>query len=239
MTILGTILTRCATVFTGAMMMFATYSANAGVMFFTDQAAFLGATGSTTLIDFEGIAPDAGFEVGTPFGAPIVIGGVSFDSTSATDSAILAGKDAGAGNPFDSALIGSGNGAPLAIDFSGAGPMIAAGGIFGDSDSAGSAAVLSLFGAGDVLLDTQNIIVGDMGAGEPHTFFGWTADGGDVIARITFDMTGQFESIDDIRFETAETVVAVSEVGTLAIFGVGLSALCFWRRRADLRENPA
>lgn len=219
-----------AAVLTGAVMLFTGVTANAGVMFFTDQTAFLGAT-TTSLIDFEGIAPDTGFETASPIGAPIVIDGVSFDSTDPNDSAILAGKDAGAGNPFESALIGSGNGAPLSIDFSAVGPLTAAGGIFGDSDSVGSTAVLSLFGAGNILLDTQNILVGDMGVGEAHTFFGWTTDGGDIVTRIEFDMVGNFEAIDDIRFGSAGTVVAVAEAGTMASFGLGLAGLAYMRRR--------
>lgn len=226
---------RGAAVLVGGTMLLAAATAHAGVVFFTDQAAFLGATTSPSLIDFEGIAADTGFETATPIGAPLVIDGVSFDSTNPFDSVILAGKDAGAGNPFDSALIATGNGSPLSIDFSGVGPMIAAGGIFGDADSTDTAAVLSLFGAGGILLDTQNILVGDMGAGEPHTFFGWTADGGDVITRITFDTVGNFEAIDDIRFETA-SVTTVDETGTLAIFGLGLLGLASARRKRAIRS---
>lgn len=223
-----TIAARGAAVLAGGTMLFAAATANAGVMFFTDQTAFLGAT-TTSLIDFEGIVGDGGNQVGTP----LVVSGVSFSAPGSGDSIVLAGKNVGAGSPFDSALIATGNGGQINMDFSAVGPLTAAGGIFGDSDSAGSTAVLRLFGAGNVLLDTQNIFVGDMGAGEPRTFFGWTTDGGDVVTRIEYNMDGTFEAVDDIRFGTAGAVVAVSETGTMAIFGLGLLGMAYARRRRE------
>lgn len=211
----------------GGAMFFAAFNANAGVMFYTDQASFLSATSSTTLVDFEGVVADNGSQLNNP----LVVDGVSFETTVAGDTPFLAGKNVGVGNPFDSAVLASGNGGPLQIDFSGLGALTAAGGLFGDSDQDGTQAVLSLFGAGNILLDTQNITVGDMGAGLPHTFFGWTTDGGDVITRIVYDMDGTFEVIDDLRYGTAGSVVAVSEPGVLAVLGLGVLGLGMARRK--------
>lgn len=220
--------THGVAVLTGAAMCCAAFTANAGVMFYTDQTAFLAATSSTTLVDFEGIVGDTGSVAGDP----ITLGDVSV-STTGTDIAILTGKDSGSGNPFDSALVASGNGTPLQIDFADAFSNVwtAAGGDFGDSDSAGSTGVLRLFGLGNTLLDTQNVTVADMGAGIPRTFFGWTTDGGDVIERIEFDMVGNFEVVDDIRFGSAAAVVAVAEPGMLALFGLGLAGIGIARRK--------
>jgi len=109
---------------------------------------------------------------------------------------------------------------------SGAGSgFTAAGGIFGDTNSADSAATLKLFGAGDALIDTRNVTVGDMGQGLPHTFFGWVI-AGDEITRIEFDMVGTFEALDDFRFGQA-----VPEPSTMLLLLSGSAGFGFFGRR--------
>jgi hypothetical protein len=79
-------------------------------------------------------------------------------------------------------------------------------------------------------MDTQDVTVGDMGSGEPHTFFGWTTNGGDEITRIEFRVTDglQLAALDNFLYES----VVFTPVPTAAwLFGSGLLGLIGIGRR--------
>ena len=203
----------------------AVQTSQAGVIFHTNKASFDAVATTSVFSDFEGIVTDTGNASGNPF----IVDNVKYRQTNGL-SATVCGANACNGNPFNSALMVSSNSNPLEIDMNGlASPVLGVGGIFGDTNSGPSAATLRIFGVGNILLDTQNVQVADLGAGLVHTFFGWTATGSDVFTRIEFDITGDFEAVDDMQF--AFSVSPVPEPTTLALTGLGLIIVGFSRRK--------
>ena len=204
-------------------MLFSVSTANCSVMFYTDAAAFTAAT-TTTLIDFEGIAPDNGID--TPTNSKVV-NSVTFTGVTGT-LAIMGANAPYSGYPFDSAFLTQNNRVDrIDIDLSTAGTGFTAfGAIFGDQDSAGTTTTLRLLGLGG-LLDTQNVIIGDTRSGQPKTFFGWTVDGADQIVGVEFDTAFDYGTIDDVRFGAA----AVPEPTTLVLMGLGLAGIGFARKK--------
>ena len=179
------------------------------VTFYSDKTAFDAATTGITTIDFEGIAGGGGWGLpGDPGGlAPsITIGGVTFSTTD--ELAVSSFNSSITGNPFDSALLfvnrPSNLLATLPTGFS------AVGGFFGDIDSAGSLATLTLTGPSGIL-DTRTLTTADMGAGTPSNFFGWTVSG-DTIVDLNYDLHQKWEGIDDFVFGSA-----VPELTTISI----------------------
>ena len=197
-------------------------TANAALInFYTNEAAFLAAS-STTLIDFEGIVVSNSFVTADP----VVVGGVSFDQFNAGLMTVCGSTSICVGAPFDSTVL---SGLEIEVDLTGAGSgFTAAGGFFGDASDPGVSGKLELFGLGNLLIDTRNVTLGDMGAGEAHTFFGWTISGDDITA-IKFTYTnGAAGVIDDFRFGSS---VAVAEPAVLAVYAMGLFGMGIIRRR--------
>ncbi len=200
---------------------------NAGIISYTDLGAF-NANSTTSVTTFDP-APFTFTDVG-------VVDGNTYDdpTSTSTSSMIVCGPNAGlscAGAPFDSNVVSNNFGQGyLSIGF--ASGTTAAGGIFGDLDGPAGSGTLSVFGLGDALLWSSVVNYGDMGAGQPKTFFGFTTFGGDTIARIDFDIGSSFDAADDIRFGVASNGTPVPAPASLALLGLGLAGMCFVRRRA-------
>jgi hypothetical protein len=206
-----------------------TAHASAAVIFYTDSSAFNAASTTNGFSDFEGIV---GINANLTLSPHTVDGVVYKDIDFGFGTVCGANACSGSPFPFDSAFIASTFGGAFDIDVSGlAFDVTALGGIFGDIDSGPSSAVISIFGTGNALLDSFAVQVADLGAGLPHTFFGFTTTGGDVITRVLFDMDGSWEAVDDMQFGTAGAAIPLP--AAFPLFGTGLGILGFlgWRRR--------
>ena len=194
-------------------------TAQAGFVFYTDKSSF-DAVATTTTSDF-----------GTSFVAAspsLVVDGNTYSSTA---QVTVCTNAACFGQPFDSPLMTTNSGSNSALRIDLGTPDTAAGGLFGDLDGPTGAGSISLFGAGNVLLDTQAVNYADMGQGLAKTFFGWTTDGGDIITAIEFAAAGSpfaFSAVDDFQFGSA---ISVPEPSTLGLLGVGLLGLFMRRKR--------
>lgn len=84
---------------------------------------------------------------------------------------------------------------------------------------------LSIFNTSNVLIGTTSVLnVANSGTG---TFFGVTANGGDVIGRINLSSdTGEAEGIDRIQFGSANPVPVPS---SLALTGIGIISIAAFR----------
>lgn len=197
---------------------------NASVIFFTDSAAF-NAAANTSIIDFEGIVADDAI---SPPANAVEINNVVFTTDPQQASARIFGKDFNAPDVVtDSALFVADNGNNIIVDLVGVGSSItAAGGIFGDYNGpAGQQVQFNIFNSFGII-DTQTVVFGDMRVGEPKTFFGWVAVGGDEITQI--QLIGNLNSTTGIRFSALDdfqygTVIPVPAAAWL--FGSGLIGL--------------
>jgi hypothetical protein len=194
-------------------------NAQATSIFYTDQAAFNAAAGSTTLIDFEGLTFNTysslvqeGVTFSAPGSAVTVYGPLDITSVILT-----------------STVLGAGTGISIDLTTAGAG-YTAFGGIFGDFSFGGNpSATLSLYGPSG-LLDTQTVNIGSMVVGETQTFLGWTTGNGDTISRVEYVAAAANFAVDNVQFGP----VAVPEPSTLLLVGSGLIAARLFRgRRAN------
>lgn len=197
-------------------------SAIAGVVFYQDISAFNAVT-NTSIVDFEGFVSNRGVSIE----AEQVIDGISFTTdTAPTKDAWICGKDrCGDGDGLDSALFvaADSTGAPanIIVDLDLAGsPLTAVGGVFGDIDGpAGQSGRFDVYN-GIALLGAFNVTFGDMGAGLPKTFFGWTTTGTDAITQIDFIADVAYSGLDDFQYGTVVPVPAA-----VWLFGSGLLGL--------------
>ena len=193
--------------------------ASAGVLLYTNSASFDAASTRSVSSDFEGLTSTS------LHGDPLIVDGVSYQSTNGVYVCVVC-----VGYPFDSAVLGTVVGDPLTIDVSGLGfDVTAIGGIFGDLDSGPSSATIYAYGAGNALLASFAVTVLDMGAGSAHSFFGFTTTGGDVITRLVFDMTGPYESVDNMQFGTVSPTPLPAAL-PLFLTMLGGMGLLKWRR---------
>ena len=218
---------------------FAMSHANATVIFFTDETAFLNAS-TTTLITFEGLVGDDGFIENPANNNAFVTDSVTFQGITGTgiDSDIrtlVCGKDACTGNPHNSAILVSAFAHDLNVDLSTAGTgFTAVGGFFGDIDGVGGSATLELLGAEGTTLDTQVIDIAGL-MSDDLRFFGWLSTN-EEITGLNFlngpaDSNGEnFEALDNFRFGLAEGL-EIPEPAALALFGFGLVGLHLVGRR--------
>jgi len=189
-------------------------AADAMPTFFTDEAAFLSSS-TTTLTDFESLT-------GTPTQQSFTINGNTFRDPLTTVNNAMAACGTCAGAPFDSIVMVVNFGNVLRIDL---GPgTTAAGGIFGDLNGPAGPGTIRLFDSSG-LIDTQSVNVGDMGAGEPNTFFGWTLSTGSMTG-IEFELANAaFEAVDDFRAGVSGTFTNVPVVPTLPFLAFGAALL--------------
>lgn len=207
---------------------------SAAVIFYTDLAAFNADT-NTSIIGFEDIV----FDNQSLVGEAHIIDDIKFTTNTASDTvsdAVICGKDVCSGRPHDSAFFLASNtsGAPadIVIDLTTAGlpPVTAAGGIFGDvnGDDTGTngTVTLNLYGLLGII-DTQDVIYGDMRLGKPKTFFGWATTNGEEITKVELITNGiAFSALDDFQYGTVVPVPAA-----VWLFGSGLLALIGFARR--------
>ncbi len=222
----------------GGALVLSTGNALAAPIFFNDRALFLNAMTTTGTVDFEGVCnvgqwctPEAG-----PFsfnGNTTSVGGIDFS----VDTGTIGVSDANApvsGSPYNSSLLFSNNNGAISGDTTGLGSITAFGGWFGDITGS-SETLLTLFGLGGSILDTQIVTAGDMGLGNPETFYGWVMSANEVITGFTHSTFGAgspFEGVDDIVYGTAGST-QVPEPGPLGLlaFGLGLLTMRLMRRK--------
>ena len=197
--------------------------AQAGIIFYTDYAAFTAAAGGLTTIDFEGIVGDSGAQQ---------LDSHTFGNTTFTPSnpgsSLICGKNTCYGSPFDSATYVANFNTDLDITFGGG--VTAGGGFFGDLDGPGFEAIFNVYDAFNNLIDTQVQFLGDFGAGLAHNFLGWISDGGDEISKININVGGNtWLALDD--FGVSDNVRGVPEAGTLMLMALGLLGMGLSSRR--------
>jgi hypothetical protein len=191
------------------------------VTFYTDETLFNAST-STSLIDFESVTTDPSFFVSS--GDTLTVNSVDFyTGVSGQPGVCSPGPTGCAGRPFDSYVYASGLSNPVTITLAGAGSgFTAVGGIFGGLTN-DSSATINVYGSTG-LLSSHSLTVGDIGAGEVHTFLGWTVSG-DEILTIDFDATSELEAMDNFRFGTVSAVPIPAAVwlflsGLLGLVGI-------------------
>lgn len=184
----------------------------AQVIYFDDQAAFEAVT-STTIVDFEGLAPSNGFWPPPPLNDTqmLTAGGIPFSVQGPGGYIVVAGPNAGyAGAPYDSALLTTDT-RPIVADVSGvAGGVTAVGGFFGNIAVPTDVTTLTLVGASGVL-DQRMFFAPDMGAGSPRKFSGWVVIG-DTIESVTHNIAGNYEGLDDFQYGSVNNVTVVDVI---------------------------
>lgn len=189
---------------------FVTAPASAGVVAYSNLAAFNAATVGNVSHNFEGIAPAGGFAFGN-----VTVDGVDFSA---------------AGNAF---VIDAGAG------YASYGASFFAGQVPGDvlAVSAGTTAIGFFYGsyAGASQAGTATLNSGDVFAlmtpaaeGVDLNFIGFVSDG-DIISSIHF--TSSAPTLDITQFITARSA-SVPEPGSVALVGLSLLGLSAARRRA-------
>lgn len=187
------------------------------VTFHESRAGFSAATIASTSLNFSGLVADTDYFTQN---TPLTVGGVEFSVETGSYIGIAGGQVADfrvLGAPFRSACLFSNNSSPVTARLPG-GSFTAVGGVFGDMDSAGRAATLTLIGTTGVL-DTREIAAGDMGLGAPETFFGWTVTG-DTIVSVIYSLEDghpHYEGMDDFTF--GQAVPAPGGVWLMALAG--------------------
>jgi len=193
-------------------------SATAGVMEFTDRAAWLAAAGAVTNIDFEGIAPPGGF---TTFTAPVTFSGVQFSGPYTSqpsgggiqESVVSSGRDyvnawgsgdklqSGPGVEFDITL-------PAGVMAVGSDIMITSTFFFGTS------------GTYTTTLSTGDVFTNIFSSGPPtRSFVGFIST--TPITSLTLVSNPSLAMIDNFAF----TATVVPEPSSLVLFGAGILAL--------------
>lgn len=204
------------------------------VTFYTDQAAFEAAVTSSSTIGFEGLVADNSYFTQD---TPLTVDNVEFSVSSGFIG--VAGPDVPdsqvVGAPFNSALLFSNNSFPITAALTGAGAgFTAAGGIFGNVSAAGRTGTLTLMGTGG-LLDTRDVVLGDMGLGSPGTFFGWTVQG-DSIVSVTYSMPNlhpHYEALDNFVYGFAAPTAAVPAPASFLLAMIGAVVVPLGLRRRD------
>lgn len=188
----------------------------ATVTFYTDRPTFEAALSSSSVIDFEGLAPDSSYVYYNVAMTDVdFYGGVQ---------PIVAGANAGNANgPYDSAIFSVYSAASsISADMTTAGSgFTAVGGRFGDM-FADRQTTLTLMGSNGIL-DTQTVTAGDMGAGNAETFYGWTVQG-DEITGVSHVSDG-VETLDDLIYG-----YAIPEPASLSLIGLVTGGIYFIRR---------
>lgn len=207
-------------------------AAAATVTFYTDRSAFDAAVTSSSTIGFEGlVATNSYFTQNTP----LVVDNVEFSVSSGFIG--VAGPNVPGGTvlgaPFNTAVLFSNNSYPITADVTGAGTgFTAVGGIFGDIDSAGRTGTLTLLGTSGIL-ETRDVVVGDMGQGQPGTFFGWTVQG-DTVVSVTYSLPNlhpHYEGMDNFVYGFAAQRAVVPEPSAIALGLIGAVVVPLTRRR--------
>jgi hypothetical protein len=205
------------------------FPASAGVMEFTDRAAWLAAAGAVTNIDFEGIAPAGGF---TTFTAPVTFSGVQFSGPYTSqpsgggiqESVVSAGRDyvnawgsgdklqSGPGVEFDITL-------PAGVSAVGSDIMITSTFFFGTS------------GTYTATLSTGDVFTNIFSSGPPtRSFVGFIST--TPIISLKLVSNPSLAMIDNFAF----TASAVPEPSSFALFGAGILALFVvgWKGRSSV-----
>lgn len=166
-----------------------TVGADPTVVFYTDRTVFEVGVSSIVTDGHEGIVEDDAFvHVLNHVGETVRFPGLT----------TIAGRNAGVtGAPFDSAILFDDD----AVELEAFGAT-AVGAWFGSVGSNGSSSTLRVYGESG-LLDTRQVIAGDMGLGSNETFYGWRVFG-DAITRIVHDTDGPIAGVDDVVTGDAE-----------------------------------
>jgi len=207
----------------------ASQSFAATVVFYNDPNAFAAAIGASNTIDFEGVVPDNGqhdyfASTGSTFSPVTFTGDLGPASAGQVDEVVVGKNAAYAGSNFASAILSEGNRNTIIANLPGG--ITAVGSFVGEvytpnASTVNNALVLTLTGAGGNL-DTRIVpLSGFVGSTPPTGFVGYVVSG-DTIQSLKFSQNPAnfptaFLGIDNLQFGSG-----VPEPGTYGLVALGL-----------------
>ncbi len=196
-------------------------AANAAFITYTSESAWDTAVGASTAEDFNSITTETSFRT-----SPVTVGNMTFSGFTPSNTTFneIAPTDPHFGFTTTSVRIATSSfgGDQARIDF--VTGVSAWGADIANLEPVRSSS-FTVFDAGDNALGTFNSYTAGTG------FHGFELTAGEVASYLVFNSTtlDEFFGLDDAKFVTSEA--AVSEPGTLAVFGLGLIGLGYARRR--------